>query len=61
MKDSVTTKLPTHQRFEFEVHLEHVGMDFSMGQVTDAVRVALKTVSNLSDKVRVACYKIEVE
>ena len=60
--ESKTTPFPTTQTFTFEVRLQRVGMDFSMGQMTDELRKAVvHAMSNIARDVRVACQKIEVD
>ncbi len=52
---------PTHQTFTFEVTLKHVGMDFSMGKMTDEVRKLLKGLGNISPETDTVCVSIKVE
>ena len=54
-------RFPTSQKFKFEVELGGVGMDFSMGKMTDEVRKALNALNSMALSVRVECVAIEVE
>jgi len=61
--ESKTTKRkPYNQTMIFEVELNGVGMDFSMGSVIDMIREKLKGIECTATRgVSVSCKKIEVE
>ncbi len=62
METKTTKRRPaTSQKFKFEVELTGVGMDFSMGKMTDSMRDALNKLNNMAFGIRVECVQIEVE
>ena len=61
-KTQTTKRKPYNQTMIFEVELNGVGMDFSMGSVIDMIREKLKgTECTATRGVSVSCKKIEVE
>ncbi len=60
--EAMTKDPPPTQIFTFEVKLTGVGMDFSMGVMTDAMRKAvLPHFTNIARDARVECTEIHLD